>query len=265
MDIPTNRLYISDCADFMQGMDEGTVDLTVTSPPYDNIRDYKGYTFDFEAIANQLYRVTKDGGVVVWVVSDQTKNYSESGTSFRQALYFMEIGFCLFDTMIYQKPPMGIVGGTFTYFQAFEYMFVLSKGKPKTTNFLCDRPNKWIRDSQNVTRRQKDGTTRKDTTPPTKEFGRRLNLWLYDSGFMKTTKDVHAYQHPAMFPEKLAADHILSWSNPGDLVFDPMCGSGTVCKMAEVHKRRYLGVDISADYIEIARKRMTNVQWALMT
>ena len=244
----------------MQTMEAESVDLTVTSPPYDDLRDYNGYTFDFEAIAKQLFRVTKVGGVVVWVVADRTIKGSETGTSFRQALGFMEVGFNLHDTMIYAKQPKGSVGTSNNcYFQCFEYMFVFSKGKPKSINLIRDRMNKQAIQNRSH-RRLKSGEIQHTPDYQQKPVSKRRNIWEYFTGNGSTTKDKIAFEHPAIFPEKLAQDHILSWSNEGDLVFDPMCGSGTVAKMALIHNRQFIGVDISAEYIEIAKERLSLIQ-----
>ena len=252
-------IYCANCVDFMETeMDADSVDMTLTSPPYDDLRTYNGYTFDLESIAEQLYRITKQGGVIVWVVGDQTKNGDESGTSFRQALHFKEIGFKLLDTMIYAKTPRGIIGSNqYTYLQCFEYMFVFSKGMPTTFNLIYDRKNKTAGQKYRHHRRETEGNLHYDDnrTWETKAYGRRTNIWEYVGG-SGITSDKIAFKHPAIFPEKLAEDHILSWTNPNDLVFDPMCGSGTTGKMALKHNRRFIGVDISEEYIEIARQRL---------
>ena len=250
-----SKLYQGDCVDIMADMETESVDLTITSPPYDDLRTYNGYHFDFENIAKGLYRITKQGGVVVWVVADKTKDGNESGTSFRQALYFKEIGFNLFDTMIYHKGPKGAVGSKLTYWECFEYMFIISKGKPKTVNLLHDRLNKSVRGKSTGFKRRPDGTMRSMTHKGYGEYGRRTNIWKYNVG-AASAKDKIAFQHPAIFPEKLAEDHILSWTNPDDLVFDPMCGSGTTGKMALLNNRNFIGVDISAEYIAIAKERI---------
>lgn len=254
--IKLNNIYRSDCVEFMKSMDENSVDLTVTSPPYDELRDYKGYSFDFENIAKQLYRVTKKGGVVIWIVGDQTTKGNETGTSFRQALYFKEVGFNLFDTMIYQKTPRGAVGSNKTYWQTFEYMFVLSKSIPKTINLLRDRENKDERSGDSGTKRLSNGSLLKLKRAGYSKYGRRTNVWKYLIGKGHSASDNLAHQHPAIFPEKLVQDHIISWSNPGDVIFDPMCGSGTTCKMAMENKRNYIGCDISQEYVELAKKRL---------
>lgn len=254
-----NNIIVGDCVEVMSNMEDCSIDLTVTSPPYDNLRNYDGYDFNFEGIADELYRVTKQGGVVVWVVGDATIKGSETGTSFRQALYFMKIGFNLHDTMIYHKDNPPPVGGHNRYYQAFEYMFVFSKGKPKTFNPLMKkRRNKW--NDKRTTRyrgltRNKDGEFVKKQIP-IKKIVKRNNLWTYMVGGGISTMDKEAYKHPAIFPEKLAEEHILSWSNEGDVVLDPMCGSGTTCKMAKVNGRNYIGIDISKEYCEITRKRV---------
>ncbi len=247
----------------MRLLDDNCIDLTVTSPPYDNLRTYKGFSWDFEGVANELYRVTKEGGVVVWVVGDATIKGSETGTSFKQALYFKEIGFNLHDTMIYQKDacPFPEIN---RYYPSFEYMFVLSKGKPKTANLIMDKPNKRFGEKITGTGRNPDGTLKQHTSVKNKtnrvvkEFGVRTNVWLYSVGKWKITKDEYAYQHPAMFPEQLAQDHIISWSNEGDLVLDPFMGSGTTAKMAKLNNRNYIGFEISKDYCDIANKRIAD-------
>ena len=251
-----DKIYNMDCLEGMRQIPDGSIDLTVTSPPYDNLRTYNGYCFDFENIAKELYRVTKQGGVVVWVVGDATIDGDETGTSFRQALYFKEIGFKLFDTMIYQKPPLGAVGNNTTYWQAFEYMFVFSKGKPNTINLICDRKNKDAREGDNGTTRLVDGTLKNVSRGGYGEYGRRTNVWEYLVGKGHSTKDDIAFEHPAMFPELLAADHIKTWSNEGDIVLDPFMGSGTTAKVSRTLHRHYIGFEISAEYCEIIRKRL---------
>jgi site-specific DNA-methyltransferase (adenine-specific) len=196
--------------------------------------------------------VTKDGGVVVWVVGDATIKGSETGTSFRQALYFKEIGFNLHDTMIYEK-AQACFGSNLCYLQSFEYMFVLSKGRPKSINFLRDRPN--VRYGKEKMAKQGlsvDGKKAERVYKDMKKMGKRKNIWTYGVGGGSTG-------HPAVFPEQLAQDHILSWSNPGDIVLDPMCGSGTTCKMAKLNGRNYIGIDIAEEYVELARRRVEEV------
>lgn len=241
----------------MKSWPDECIDLTVTSPPYDDLRDYEGYTFDFETIAKELYRITKPGGVVVWVVGDATINGSETGTSFRQALYFKDVcGFRLHDTMIYKKKA-GRFPDTNRYYQVFEYMFVFSKGRPKTVNLIRDRRNLCFGNTIGGNDRKKDGTFKKRKKGKTvPKSGVRFNVWEYSTGGGISAQDEIAFQHPAVFPEQLAADHIISWSNPGDIVLDPMCGSGTTCKMALKLGRRFIGIDIAEEYCEIARKRV---------
>ena len=131
--IELNKIYNEDCLEGMRGIPDGSVDLTVTAPPYDNLRTYNGFAWDFEGVAKELFRVTKHGGVVVWVVGDQTIKGNETGTLFRQALFFKDCGFNLHDTMIWKKTnPIPLTHNRFE--QSFEYMFVFSKGSPKTFN-----------------------------------------------------------------------------------------------------------------------------------
>ena len=252
-----DTIYNEDCIETMKRMPDNFIDLTVTSPPYDNLRKYNGYCFDFENVAKQLYRVTKEGGVVVWVVGDATVNGSETGTSFRQALYFMECGFNLFDTMIYKKRQVGgAVGNNTGYWQNFEYMFVFCKGKPKSINLIIDRRNETTGAEHKGTKRMTDGSLKVEHRGGYGEFGRRTNIWEYSVGRGNSTQDDFAYEHPAMFPEKLAADHIRSWSNEGDLVYDCFMGSGTTAKMAMTLNRHYIGSEISEEYCKIIDKRL---------
>lgn len=247
----TNKTYNENCLVTMAKMPDNFIDLTVTSPPYDGLRTYNGYSFDFENVAKELFRVTKDGGVVVWVVGDATIKGSESGTSFKQALFFKECGFRLHDTMIYQKsaPPLSHN----RYEQNFEFMFVFSKSKPKTFNGL------------RVTRKYPDKRLNKGfgrNTDNSRDFGKskdsetvlRTNVWnVFAAG---GSSDKLASKHPAIFPEKLAEDHIITWSNEGDLVYDPFMGSGTTAKMALLNNRNYIGSEISKEYCEIIDKRL---------
>jgi len=261
-----NKIYCGDCTAIMQTISNNYIDLTTTSPPYDNLRSYdksSGFKWDFEVfkdIANELYRITKEGGVVVWVVGDATIKGSETGTSFKQALYFKEIGFNLHDTMIYQKTGCAMPSPN-RYLANFEYMFVFSKGKPSTYNLIEDRKNKFPeRWGKGRKVRNRDGSWSYRKNYKAKEYGRRFNIWQYNNGGQGYgCSDTIGQKHPATFPEKLANDHILSWSNEGDIVLDPMCGSGTTCKMAKINNRNYIGIDISEEYCKLAEERVANV------
>ena len=256
-------LLVGDCVEWMSKIPDETINLTVTSPPYDNLRTYEGYEFDFEGIAQELYRITKSGGVVVWVVGDETKDFCESLTSHRQVIYFVDnVGFSLLDTMIYEKANGPAPYPTMRrYAPWFEYMFVLTKGKPATFNPIKDRENKRKPGQKNSgTARQKDGSLKKTREYIRPKYSIRSNVWNYSVGKNKDTKDEIALNHPAKFPELLAHDHIISWSNPGDLILDPMCGSGTTCKMAKLKNREYIGIDISENYIKnICVPRLQNL------
>lgn len=256
-----------DCVQLMQGLPDGCIDLTVTSPPYDTLRKYDGFSWDFEETARQLYRVTKPGGVVVWVVNDATINGDETGTSFRQALFFKECGFRLHDTMIWEKFGTGACGSNYCYLQNFEYMFVLSKGRPKTINLIKDRKNNYTgvqqrkghRDTRTVDSPR--GREITDRTYIPEEFGRRFNIWKIN----QTADAGIRSQHPAPFPEQLAQDHITSWSNPGDIVLDPFTGSGTTAKMAVVNDRHYIGFELSEKYCNLAQKRIEEAIYKQMS
>jgi DNA modification methylase len=247
-------LYCADCMDILPQLPEGCVDLTVTSPPYDNLRDYKGFSFDFESIAPQIHRITTEGGICVWIVADQTIDGTETGTSFRQALQFMDFGFNLHDTMIYQKTGLTFPE-TNRYYPCFEYMFILSKGRPATVNLIADRKNR-NPGGTGGTFRQPNGELKKGYGHQIKEIGVRFNIWSYDTGLHKTTKETECFIHPAMFPEKLAEDHIKSWSNEGDLVLDPMAGMCTTAIASKRLGRKFLMCEISEEYCRIAKDRI---------
>jgi site-specific DNA-methyltransferase (adenine-specific) len=261
----THVIYNTDCMAGLRELPDGIVDLTISSPPYDNLRSYNGTSVwnmeYFCGLAPELFRVTKQGGVVVWVVGDATIKGSETGSSFRQALRFKESGFRLHDTMIYRKDGFAYPEVN-RYYPAFEYMFVLSKGKPKTANLIADKPNRYAGESIHGTERRSDGNmqpksaVRKGITRTVKACGVRTNIWTYSVGRGKTTGDHFAFAHPAMFPEKLAEDHILTWSEPGDLVLDPFLGSGTVATMALLNGRHFLGYEINREYCGIAQQRI---------
>jgi DNA modification methylase len=255
----TNIIHNMDCLEGMKDLPDNSVDLVVTSPPYDNLRDYHGFVFDFEGIAEQLFRVVKSGGVVVWVVGDATINGSETGTSFRQALHFMSLGFNLHDTMIYKKTGCPFPE-TNRYYPNFEYMFILSKRKPKAVNLICDRKNTYSGSKKNRPNgtgdRQKDGTMKKmscdalGVNRKIKKIGVRFNVWE-----IPHIDDARSC-HPATFPSKLANDHIKSWSNEGDIVLDPFMGSGTTAIACLKLNRRFIGYEISEEYCKIAEKRI---------
>jgi site-specific DNA-methyltransferase (adenine-specific) len=248
-----NKVICGDCLEVMKDIPDKSIDLVLTSPPYDNLRDYNGYSFDFEGIAKELFRIVKEGGIIVWIVGDATINGSETGTSFKQALYFKEIGFNLHDTMIYQKnsypfPPSN------RYFGVMEYMFVFSKGSPKTTNLI--KVKTIGQKHKTSTSRQADGSIEKMKYEMGKEERVKDNIWKYDVGYGKSSNEKITFEHPATFPEKLAEDHIKSWTNEGDIVLDCFNGSGTTTKLSMLLKRNFIGIEISEKYCEISRKRL---------
>ncbi len=251
-----DMIKTADSVEFMrQNMPDNMVDLIVTSPPYDNLRDYNGYAFDAVPMAEEMYRVLKRGGVAVWVVGDKI-NGGRSMTSFRQGLMFEKVGYVIHDVMIYRKKNTPFMRKN-AYTNCYEFMFVLSKGKPKTFNPIME---KTVRNGVEmlVHNKRPDGINRKNPARLNKEKV-RPNIWEYAVGLGGTTNDRFAFKHPAMFPEKLAKDHIMSWTNKGDLVYDPMCGAGTTLKMALMLGRRYLGTDISSEYTKIARRRVKQI------
>lgn len=235
-----DTIFNENCLDTMARMPDGFVNLTVTSPPYDDLRDYEGYVFPFDEIAAELYRVTHDDGMLVWVVGDAVHGGSETGSSFRQALRFMELGFKLHDTMIFEKNsstfPARRNGSRYT--QIFEFMFVFAKGRVEAA-LICDKPNKWA-GHRDYSGKLKD---------PVPDFSPRTNIWRY-------VTSMNGVKHPAPFPEELARDHILTWSEPGAIVYDPFMGSGTTAKMAKMHDRFFVGSEISENYWQIANERV---------
>jgi len=244
-----NRTYNMDCVEGMRQIKSESVDMAITSPPYDDMREYQWYSWDFEKTAKELYRVLKKGGVLVWIVKDRTVKGSETLSSFSQALYFKEIGFNMHDTMIWEKT--GMLPTQDRYYDVFDYMFILSKGKPKTMNFICDKRN------VNGGRKQKKDTCinkgknkKSDDFFVRKEFGRRTNVWRIPIGKNKETEG-----HPAPFPEQLVKDHITTWSNTWDIILDPFMGSGTTGKVCLETKRHYIGFELSKEYCEIERRR----------
>lgn len=255
-----NKIYNENCLNTMARMPDCFVDLTVTSPPYDNLRDYNGYSFDFENTAKEISRITKQGGVVVWIVGDTTRAFCESLSSFKQAIFFVEhCGFNLLDTMIWEKPNYAPGYPTLRrYDNVFDYMFVFSNGKPKTYNLICDKLKKESskqRSKYSTSYIQRDGAWKvSKPTDNQKNFSRRTNVWNIANG------QIRGIGHPAVFPEQLAHDHIISWSNQGNLVYDPFMGSGTTAKMAMLNNRNYIGSEISEEYCEIAEKRIKEVE-----
>lgn len=268
--VEINKLYNEDCLITMGNLSENSIDLTLTSPPYDDLRTYNehisgnktefnGYSFPFEKIAKELYRITKKGGIVVWVVGDATNKGSETGTSFRQALFFKECGFDLYDTMIYQKTGTPFPQKT-RYNQTFEYMFVFSKGKPNTFNPIMKKNAT----AGAVRHSRKFRNTNGEMVPgfngkAVNEYGIENNIWLIKNGMNKSTKDLIAFEHPAIFPEELAAKHIITWTKKNDLVYDPFMGSGTTAKMAILLDRNWLGSELDSTYTDICNRRLQGI------
>lgn len=260
-----DTIYHGDNVEIMRTFPEGCIDLCVTSPPYDDLRTYGGEVlWDFEEVAKNLYRILKPGATLVWIVCDSYEKSSKTLTSFKQALYFKEIvGFFVNDVIIWDKGGTAQVGGyPYRYGQCFEYMFILTKGKGKTFNPIKDRKNISFGRKLSGTNRERDGSMRKisGTGKAIPQWGQRFNIWNTPPEKTRITAG-----HPAPFPEKIVRDHIQSWSNEGDLVLDPFCGSGTVPVVAAKMNRHYVGIEVHKPYIEIAQKRLKPVENGLFT
>ena len=255
-----NKIYNENCLDTMKRIPNEFIDTIITSPPYDKLRDYKTYSFDFEPIAIELYRILKDNGVLCWIVGDSTIKGNKSLTSFKQALFFQSIGFSFNDNIIYEKNTNGFNNKhQKRHLQSYEYIFILSKGTIKTFNPILDRENNLNINKKGkiVYNRKSDGSTKKNIlTKDRNQFGIRKNIWRYNVGYMSSTKDKCAYKHPAIMPELLAQDLIITYSNENDLIYDPFMGSGTVAKQCKLNNRNYIGSEISKDYCDIIETRL---------
>jgi len=246
------KIICGDNCDVLGRFPDDCIDLVVTSPPYDDLRTYGGHPWDFYGVAWQLKRVLKPGGVIVWVVADQTKDGSETGSSADQAKHFRVLGLRLHDTMIYKanKPPQN--GNR--YEPCWEYMFVFSKGKPAAWNAQYERtigPGAVHTGGM----RGKDGKIgARSHSKPTGVLKVRENIWYLPRSSHSDGKERH--EHPATFPDALAADHIKTWSNEGDLVLDPFNGSGTTTAMACKLKRKFIGIEVDPTYCKLAVRRM---------
>lgn len=266
MDNIINKLILGDSEEVLKKIQDNSIDATITSPPYDKLRTYSNsndaWDFEkFQKIADQLYRVTKQGGIVAWVVGDSTINGGKTLSSFRQALYFQEIGFKMYDVIIYEKTGSGPPHKN-RYFNAFEYIFILSKGNPKTINLLKDKLNNWggHKTYTEITRREADGSLTKKGQKTIAKYGTRTNVWKYKNGKGQATRDKIAHQHPAIFPEKLVEDILKSWTEEGDIILDPFGGSGTTTKNAIIFNRQFIYIEQVKEYYELAKERLKDIQ-----
>jgi len=261
--LPVNQIVCGNCVDVMKDFPDNSIDSVITGPPYDDIRAYNGYDFDYKKVMDQLYRIIRPGGVLVWVIGDATIKGRRTLTGARQSLYADSIGFWTHDEMVWQKPSFSFPSVNRCH-RVHETMYVFSKGKPTTFNKITDRKNKslcpFIKTPSSLTRRMKDGSIKLEPPGPNRlsygEFGGRTSVWLMNT---VSQENIGSHRnHPAQFPEALPDGHIKMWTNPGDLVLDPMCGSGTVCAIAKLNGRNYIGIDISKEYCDEARERVDN-------
>ena len=259
-----NQIILGNVTDVLPTFPDKCIDLVVTSPPYDNLRTYEDNAeFNWDVFCKtvfELYRIVKNGGVVVWIVGDETKSFNESGSSFKQALHFKEQGFNLYDTMIFQKKGISFPAYR-KYTQSFEYMFIFTIGKPNTVNLIKDVPNTYAGDKLTGSFRSRDGVLNKHSGVAMgriiKDVSVRGNIWPYSVGCHKSTRDLKVFNHPATFPEKLAHDHIITWSNPSDIVLDPFAGSGTTLKESMLTGRYYVGIEMVPKYYDLAQQRLS--------
>jgi DNA modification methylase len=255
------EIYNENCLETLSRMSDDVIDMTITSPPYDDLREYNGYHFPVREIAEALFAKTAPGGVVIWVIGDRTLNGDETLTSFRHALTFQEVGFKVHDTMIYAKNnPIPSDCGK-RYRQCFEYMFCFSKGQPKTFNPITQniKQEKAFK-SFRITKVGRNDLAHDHVAPKERKIDNIFyygdtEIFYYNVG-TSSSEDKIAFQHPAIFPEQLVADQINTWSDPGDLVYDCFMGSGTTAKVAEILGRRWFGSEISEEYVKLAESRL---------
>ena len=246
-------IYNADCRDILPLIPDKSIDLCVTSPPYDNLREYGGYEWDFETTAQGLVKCLSIGGVIVWVVGDATINGSETGTSFKQALRFKELGLNIHDTMIWDKiNPIPLTHNR--YEQSFEYMFVFSQGKPNTFNPITERciTNGIYTHRRNTGRVKESAARNREEITITKDTKFTRNIWQYVLG----SKKGETGNHPAPYPSKLVQDHIISWSNQNNIILDPFLGSGTTLVACKKLGRKGIGIELNEEYCKIAIERL---------
>jgi len=255
--IPHDTIIHGDCVDVMKSFPDDSIDLCITSPPYDKLRDYNGFRFDIDAVTPELYRIMKPGGVVVWIVDDGTHRKSRTASSIKHINSFLNCGFGVHDWMVFKKKGIRYPDSS-RYYNAFEFMPIFSKGFPKTINQIADRANKSVGQRRKYSRREKNGRiTQMKKSVETKEFGVRTNVWEYSTSSNCNAPDKLAFKHPAIMPLQLAEDHVVSWSNRGETVLDICCGSGQVPIAAMIRDRRYIGIDCSSEYVELAEERLS--------
>lgn len=270
MNLPINTILHGDSAEVMQSFPDKCIPLTVTSPPYAKMRLYGGhdYTWEtFKSVATQLVRITMEGGVICWVVRNQIVKERENLQAEKEKLFFADdLGLWPHQTII--GAPKGVpLPQSRRYASNFDYVYVFSKGHPRIVNIIRDRRNSRFGDlKSNRLIRESNGSERLACGGEyaIAKWGFRSNLWSYSTGGNHTATDRISAKHPARMGEPLAEDLIISFSKPGDLVFDPFAGAGTSLKMALLNQRQWLGVEIFDEYVELIEKRMRLAKWELM-
>jgi site-specific DNA-methyltransferase (adenine-specific) len=259
-DVELNKVYQQDCIVGMRKIPDGAIDLVVTSPPYDNLRDYNGYSVDLNETGKNIYRILKDGGVAVMVIQDQTKNFGKSLTSFRTIVDWCDnVGFKLFECVIYRKNGTEGAWWKNRFRVDHEYMPIFLKG---------EKPQYFNKDSLKVkskhggkimtgfANRKTNGETGKSITKAINEMKCRGTVWDY---LMAGDKDPVKRKHPAPFPDKIPFDFINCFCPPNGIVLDPFVGSGSTVVGAKKLNRSFIGFDISEEYCNLTRKRLDSV------
>ena len=260
MQMIRNSIYCNDAADTMGGWPENSVDLSIFSPPYDDIRTYgqdEPNKVDLHQIGLAAYRVTKPGGIVAMVIQDQTKDFAKSLTSFRTTVDWADnIGFRLFECVIYNRPGKPGAWWNQRFRVDHEYIMIFLKGeRPKYFNKEPLKiPAKYAGHVWSGTQRLTNGKLIPIERTEQKKLKCPGTVWTM--GASTTERNPLKTKHPAPFPDKLAENLILCFSQPGELVVDFMCGSGTTLRMAQKHGRDFIGVDNSLEYCKLSQQML---------
>ncbi len=255
--LPLNKIICGDCVEVLKSIPDNSIDLVVTSPPYDGIRKYNGFSFNLHSTGKELFRVLKDGGIIAMVIQDQTKNFGKSLTSFKTIIDWCEnVGFKLFETIIYKKHGAEGAWWTKRFRVDHEYIPIFLKGERPA--YFNKEPLKIPSKHGGKTMtgcatRLTNGKTLKSKRVFINPMKCRGTLWDYTTCGDGTRLK---HQHPATFPDKIPVDFIRCFCPKNGIVLDPFIGSGTTALAAIQLNRNYIGIDISKEYCELAKKRI---------